>query len=374
MGGFVCPRCRLAFSSWPLLRVHEEKLCLGPPVPGSAWLPGEDQPPLEEVPGTAGRLRDASVGVSQHGDRAETVPPGLRAGRRRRAPGSARESPLGAVLTSQERALLRAAEPAPRRLTAEQGEPGQPPAPPPGRGQQLQELLEAHQRNVAEIRARTQELEQQREGLCQRLAALESRAAVNTQPRKGELELRREPEALQGRVRQILHGGAALHLDNVLPVTGPLATEARALRLSYLHAGGHDPDILDQLLQLQLEAMELENGPTRLHQGKRMAEPPATGTRGLDAALLAVELENRRLEDELLALKVRRERRADAGSRAAQWHAEELAQLQAEESPGPAALGTGSPTGPSCPPIPSTLPLPPFVALEDPPPPQEPQL
>lgn len=43
------------------------------------------------------------------------------------------------------------------------------------------------------------------------------------------------------------------------------------------------------------------------------AEPPSTGTHGLDAALLAVELENRRLEDELLALKVRRERRADAG-------------------------------------------------------------
>lgn len=34
---------------------------------------------------------------------------------------------------------------------------------------------------------------------------------------------------------------------------------------------------------------------------------------GLDEALLAVEMENRRLEDELLALKVRRERRADAG-------------------------------------------------------------
>ncbi|OWK64524.1 hypothetical protein RLOC_00002302, partial [Lonchura striata] len=77
------------------------------------------------------------------------------------------------------------------------------------------------------------------------------------------------------------------------------------------------------------------------------AEPPGTGTHGLDAALLAVEMENRRLEDELLALKVRRERRADAGrkmvavnprvtksccpgSRAAQRHTEELARLQAE--------------------------------------------
>ncbi|KAF1556720.1 Coiled-coil domain-containing protein 17, partial [Eudyptes schlegeli] len=103
-----------------------------------------------------------------------------------------------------------------------------------------------------------------------------------------------------------------------------------ALRLSYLRAGGHDLAILDQLLQLQVEATVLEKGTTGLRGGRRMAEPHGTGARGLDAALLAVELENRRLEDELLALKVRRERRADAGSRAAQRHAEELAQLQAE--------------------------------------------
>ncbi|KAM6077805.1 coiled-coil domain-containing protein 17 [Theristicus caerulescens] len=60
------------------------------------------------------------------------------------------------------------------------------------------------------------------------------------------------------------------------------------------------------------------------------AEPPSAGAQGLDAALLAVELENQRLEDELLALKVRRERRANVGSRVAQRHAEELARLQAE--------------------------------------------
>ncbi|NWS37308.1 CCD17 protein, partial [Probosciger aterrimus] len=110
-----------------------------------------------------------------------------------------------------------------------------------------------------------------------------------------------------------------------------------ALRLSYLRAGGHDPHILDQLLHLQVEATVLEKGPQGQRRGKRMApppavpaEPPSAGARGLDAALLAVELENRRLEDELLALKVRRERRADAGSQAAQRQAEELAQLQAE--------------------------------------------
>ncbi|NXD02955.1 CCD17 protein, partial [Certhia familiaris] len=103
-----------------------------------------------------------------------------------------------------------------------------------------------------------------------------------------------------------------------------------ALRQSYLRSGGHDPAILHQLLQIQLEATVLEKGSAGLRRGRRMAEPPSTGTHGLDAALLAVELENRRLEDELLALKVRRERRADAGSREAQRHREELARLQAE--------------------------------------------
>ncbi|NXQ09883.1 CCD17 protein, partial [Peucedramus taeniatus] len=112
-----------------------------------------------------------------------------------------------------------------------------------------------------------------------------------------------------------------------------------ALRLFYLRSGGHDPAILDQLLHLQLEATVLEKGTAGLRRGRQMApeaplavlaEPPGTGTHGLDAALLAVELENRHLEDELLAMKVRRERRADAGSRAAQRHTEELARLQAE--------------------------------------------
>ncbi|KFP15987.1 hypothetical protein Z169_02191, partial [Egretta garzetta] len=102
-----------------------------------------------------------------------------------------------------------------------------------------------------------------------------------------------------------------------------------ALRLSYLRAGGHDMAILDQLFHLQMEATVLEKGTTGLRGGRRMgplspqpatgapwavlAEPPSAGAQGLDAALLAVELENQRLEDEVLALKVRRERRADAG-------------------------------------------------------------
>ncbi|NXX12634.1 CCD17 protein, partial [Podargus strigoides] len=121
-----------------------------------------------------------------------------------------------------------------------------------------------------------------------------------------------------------------------------------ALRLSYLRAGGHNPAILDQLIHLQMEATVLEKGSTGLHRRMAVpAEPPGAAARGLDTALLAVELENRRLEDKLLALKVRRERRADADSHVAQRHTEELAQLQAEV--GMLRYHTGQ-TGPQLPP------------------------
>ncbi|NXI72895.1 CCD17 protein, partial [Anseranas semipalmata] len=117
-----------------------------------------------------------------------------------------------------------------------------------------------------------------------------------------------------------------------------------ALRQAYLHSGGHDAAILAQLLDLQVEATVLEKRAARRtepslgswplsplrHPAAMPAEHPRGGTRGLDAVLLAVELENQRLEAELVALKVRRERRADTGSLAARQHVEDLAQLQVE--------------------------------------------
>ncbi|XP_072788766.1 coiled-coil domain-containing protein 17 isoform X2 [Taeniopygia guttata] len=352
------------------------------------------------------------VWVSQNTNDAEHfVPGGIPAAvRGHRGAGPVRGAPLGEVLTPRERALLRTADPTAGRLPVE-GEPPRQPLPPQGLWEPPRELREAHERQVAEIRARTRQLERQREGLCQRLAALGARAAAGPQPEQGEPEPSQGPRDQPGQVPAAQHR-ATLQLDSLLPPAGPLAAEARALRLSYLRSGGHDPAILEQLLHLQLEATVLEEGTAGLRRARRM-EPPGTGTHGLDAALLAVELENRRLEDELLALKVRRERRAEAvtksccpGSRAAQRHTEELAQLQAEvgmlrchaeqtrpwlhppvfphlltpqlppalavpelfmEPLGP-ALGPGRPAAH----VPPGLPLTPFVALEDPPPAQEP--
>ncbi|KAL9846266.1 coiled-coil domain-containing protein 17 [Geothlypis trichas] len=486
MGTFLCPRCRLAFRSRPLLRVHMEKLCLGPTAPSSSSLRGGDPLPVEGAQGTARKPQDSSlckppsshacttlaalgayfaktrkvyywgdwgrvgtspfsslcvceVGVSQNTDNAEPhhhfvprgVPPAVWG---QQGPGRARGAPLGDVLTPRERALLRTAKPTSSRLPVE-GEPPRQPLPLQGQQQPPQELLEAHERQVAEIRARTRQLERQREGrprqwfwgdgeahvgcsnpnrgavgavlsphspgppsgLCRRLATLGARSE------QGEPELSQGPWDQAGHARTAQQR-AALHLDTLLPPAGPLTAEARALRVSYMRSGGHDPAILEQLLHLQLEATVLEKGTAGLRRGRQ--EPPSTGTHGLDAALLAVELENRRLEDELLAMKVRRERRADAGSRAAQRHTQELAQLQAEvgmlrchaeqmrpwlhpsvcpypigpplppalavpelsmETPRP-SLGPGRPTAH----VPPGHPLSPFVALEDPPPAQEP--
>ncbi|XP_064927579.1 coiled-coil domain-containing protein 17 isoform X8 [Columba livia] len=401
-GGFSCPRCSMVFGSGPLLRAHQEKLCLGTPAGSSSRGPGGDPLPVEGAPGT--------FGVSQHRDRAEPhrllILPGLPpAARGQRGPERVRGAPLGDVLTPRERVLLRMADPSARKPTLEQGEHPRPPAPARGHQQPLQELLETHQRHVAEIRARTQQLEQQREELCRRLAALGAGGAADPQPEQGELELSRD----QAGWLRVVHGGATVHLDTLVPATGPLAAEARALRLSYLRAGGRDPAILQQLLHLQVEATALEKGTAGLC-GSRRTEPPGTGARGLDAALLAMELENRRLEDELLALKVRRKRRADAGAQVAQRHAEELARLQTEvgmlrshveqtgprpppailpppvappllpamaspelfmESPQP-ALGTGGPAAPGRACVLPSLLLAPSMALEDPPPAQEP--
>ncbi|XP_064927573.1 coiled-coil domain-containing protein 17 isoform X3 [Columba livia] len=493
-GGFSCPRCSMVFGSGPLLRAHQEKLCLGTPAGSSSRGPGGDPLPVEGAPGTVRRPRHSWVvwsgvwcgvcgagtgmgaglgcawvrkrghshhgwiqpdlswgdppssplhcvgdsqclfwqsqesfcylaffhpflpiglpefGVSQHRDRAEPhrllILPGLPpAARGQRGPERVRGAPLGDVLTPRERVLLRMADPSARKPTLEQGEHPRPPAPARGHQQPLQELLETHQRHVAEIRARTQQLEQQREELCRRLAALGAGGAADPQPEQGELELSRD----QAGWLRVVHGGATVHLDTLVPATGPLAAEARALRLSYLRAGGRDPAILQQLLHLQVEATALEKGTAGLC-GSRRTEPPGTGARGLDAALLAMELENRRLEDELLALKVRRKRRADAGAQVAQRHAEELARLQTEvgmlrshveqtgprpppailpppvappllpamaspelfmESPQP-ALGTGGPAAPGRACVLPSLLLAPSMALEDPPPAQEP--
>ncbi|XP_064372494.1 coiled-coil domain-containing protein 17 isoform X5 [Dromaius novaehollandiae] len=239
---FPCPGCRMRFSSRPLLLKHMERFCIGTPAVGAA--PGKAAAPGASVAG-------ARPGVGRG-----TLPCG--------------EQPVS--------------PPAGRRLPPS-SRPAQPPTAVPGPAPRLQELAEAHERRMAEIRARSRQLERQREELCRRLGELAGREAVTWGSNAA-----RAP--------------GSLHLTALLPAAGPLAAETRALRLAYLQGGGREPAVLAQLLELQVEAAALERAAARRHRGRR-AEPPAAGAGALCAELLAVELENRRLEDELLRLKAR---------------------------------------------------------------------
>lgn len=58
MAAFTCPRCRMAFSSRPLLRAHEEKLCLGMAAATCSHLPRGNPLPVEGAAGMVGRPQD----------------------------------------------------------------------------------------------------------------------------------------------------------------------------------------------------------------------------------------------------------------------------------------------------------------------------
>ncbi|XP_046325153.1 coiled-coil domain-containing protein 17 isoform X11 [Marmota monax] len=78
---------------------------------------------------------------------------------------------------------------------------------------------------------------------------------------------------------------------------GTLAAEIRALREAYMRGGGRDPGVLGKIWQLQVEASALE---LRRSQNRRDKASAASGE------LLVLEAENRRLEENILALQMQR--------------------------------------------------------------------
>ncbi|KAM6174075.1 coiled-coil domain-containing protein 17 [Erethizon dorsatum] len=79
--------------------------------------------------------------------------------------------------------------------------------------------------------------------------------------------------------------------------SGSLAAEIGALREAYMRGGGRDPGVLSKIWQLQVEASALELRRTRNRREKAGA---ASGQ------LLVLEMENQRLEAEILALQMQR--------------------------------------------------------------------
>ncbi|XP_072366918.1 coiled-coil domain-containing protein 17 isoform X2 [Scyliorhinus torazame] len=160
--------------------------------------------------------------------------------------------------------------------------------------ERMREIAEVHGRQLADIQVRNRDLEQQRDEIRLRLEELSSREHFTAHIEQMLLELKAQEEKNQRA------------LDALREQIELLQMESIALKLVYLQSGGNDPTILAQIHGLQAEAHRLEKSTRPPKEKKKKHESPH---RSLDAELLAVELENQRLEDDILKLKLQRERR-----------------------------------------------------------------
>ncbi|XP_068948869.1 coiled-coil domain-containing protein 17-like [Petaurus breviceps papuanus] len=181
-------------------------------------------------------------------------------------------------------------------------------------------LEAAYARRLAEIGARTRSLEKQREEIRQQLGGLAGDGAgtsvleqvmlvIQAQEKRMQLALDtlgERVEKLQARSQPDLPAmkkveeGPVLSLLALPASQGVLTSEIRALQMSYLQAGGRDPQVLAKLWELHLEAALLE-GRAQKKQGKAPAGPQT-----LDTQLQALEAINGHLETEILALQMKR--------------------------------------------------------------------
>ncbi|XP_042318892.1 coiled-coil domain-containing protein 17-like [Sceloporus undulatus] len=209
--------------------------------------------------------------------------------------------------------------------------------------QRQQQMAEMHERQLADIQARNQHLEQQKNEIHKRLEELklgnsttshieQLLVELNTQEGKNQLALnalREQVGLLQvaAENRSKPEHPTMIKSDNATdkaedkvffksmpfpPAVGPLSSEIQSVYLAYVQSGGSDHNILRQMYELQVEAVGLEKTEARPeHKGrkKKHESSPSAFSRGLDAELLSVELENQRLEDEILKLKILKDRR-----------------------------------------------------------------
>ncbi|XP_051868085.1 coiled-coil domain-containing protein 17 [Pristis pectinata] len=199
--------------------------------------------------------------------------------------------------------------------------------------ERVREIAEVHGRYLADVQARNRELEEQRDEIRQRLEELSSKEhyAIHIEQMLLELKAKEEKnqhalDALREQI-ELLQTDAVVKQNSVkvaenssvekkeqkvplpfvsFPSSESLSAEIGALKLVYLQNGGNDPAILAQMNGLQAEAQLLEKSIRQPKERKKKHESPH---KSLDAELLAVELENQLLEDEILKLKFQRERR-----------------------------------------------------------------
>nr|XP_033773794.1 coiled-coil domain-containing protein 17-like isoform X2 [Geotrypetes seraphini] len=203
----------------------------------------------------------------------------------------------------------------------------------------LRYLAEAHSKQLNGILTQNKLLEKQRDDIVQRLNELTVQSKnsdqlemmikqLNTQERKNEqlleslkhqiemlqIESMRNKNQIQNsdshvcvkqkkKIQPLLQQGY-IHFYGV----GSLSSEISALHLTYLQNGGNDPMILLHLQNLLTEAQHLEQQGRGIRQPQKKKRENGTVKHDLNMELIALEIENQCLEDEILKLQLKRQR------------------------------------------------------------------
>uniref|UniRef100_A0A8C9QQH2 Coiled-coil domain containing 17 n=1 Tax=Spermophilus dauricus TaxID=99837 RepID=A0A8C9QQH2_SPEDA len=176
--------------------------------------------------------------------------------------------------------------------------------------ERLQALYRTRARRVAETQAQSRALERRGNELSWRLqggpqGGISRLFGLERQLRELQAEAgqtRGALEMLETRLQELqtrpnAWRDAELNCPVLQVNPGTLAAEIRALREAYMRGGGRDPGVLGKIWQLQVEASALE---LRRSQNRRDKASAASGE------LLVLEAENRRLEENILALQMQR--------------------------------------------------------------------
>ncbi|XP_075177287.1 coiled-coil domain-containing protein 17 [Anomaloglossus baeobatrachus] len=374
LGSHRCRSCNMLFRSFALLEKHKEKFCIGsqigdPSVLSSRY-PGPGAPTRlsggREFPRTAetpdfqtrdsiARLRAKETLLNEREQRLM--------GEYGVQPGSLTDSKALRNLTEEFHKLRKSLEVSVPTLRSFQGEHGLSTHWDREYRERILEMTEAHERHLADIQARNQALEVQREEIRQRLSDVTSSSSSTNHIEQMLLELKAQEEknqlaldALRDQV-VLIQSESRAKTEKVnkerpcspsvkketapltiipFPVRGSaLSSEISALQLAYVQSGGSDPVVLAQMRDLQAEALAFEEFSHKQDRKEKKKKRIDGAPRTLDVELMAVELENQRLEEEIFSLKMHRSRKKieNGDSEIAELqreHLQQMSQLQSD--------------------------------------------
>ncbi|KAM8930526.1 coiled-coil domain-containing protein 17 [Pelodytes ibericus] len=354
LGHHRCLNCNMAFRSYSLLEKHKEKFCIGshvanPTTLSSHYLPARGVPRMAESPDIRARDSFARLRVRESllNEREQHVMAGYGPA------ASVSESRALRSLTDEFHKLRKSLEVSVPTLRSFQFQEEASPQWDREYHERMHEMAEAHERHIADIQARNQTLEIQREEIRQRLSDFANAGTSTNHIEQMLLELKAQEEknqlALDDLRDQVglIQSESRNKSDKVsqppgtpvkkekqplqfisFPARGSLlSSEISALQLAYVQSGGSDPSVLAQMRDLQSEAMAFEGMVLKQERKEKKKRRSEGVPRVLDVELMAVELENQRLEEEIFNVKLQRGRKKTDNGEMVEMQREHLQQM-----------------------------------------------